>query len=508
MRKTPVNHQEKRMSLQIYNTFTQKKEDFEPVRQGEVRMYVCGVTVYDRCHIGHGRAAIVFDIIYRYLKYKGYRVHYVRNITDIDDKIINRANQENTEAPVIAERYIREFQEDMDCLGVAPPTHEPRATEHVPDIIAMTQKLIDRGYAYEVNGKVFFSVSKFENYGRLSHKRVEDLMAGTRIEPDEDKREIPDFALWKSAKPGEPWWASPWGPGRPGWHIECSAMSTKYLGETFDIHGGGRDLVFPHHENEIAQSEAATGKTFVRYFVHNGFVTNEGVKMAKSLGNIIPIREVVEKTDRETVRLFLLSHHYRSPVDYSHKALMEASESMERFYLLLKEIGSRLRSSPSPEKPIRALLEKVPPQETASLEALINFPERFEQAMDGDFNTALAIGHLHDMARVLNRVLHHPGDNPALDLSLLALGRDCLKTQGAVLGLFQSEPEAYLNQRREKRLKEASLEESQISRLVQEREMARKAKAWKRADEIRDELAARNILLEDGPDGTRWRIKE
>jgi cysteinyl-tRNA synthetase len=494
------------MALRIYNTFTQKKEKFEPLHPGEVRMYVCGVTVYDRCHIGHGRAAVVFDTIYRYLRYKGYRVTYVRNITDVDDKIITKANQEKVEATLIAERYIKEFQEDMKLLAVATPTHEPKATDHVSDIITMIQELIDRGYAYEINGKVFFSVSRFKSYGRLSHKRVEELMAGTRFEPDEDKRDVPDFALWKPVKSGEPSWSSPWGPGRPGWHIECSAMSTKYLGDTFDIHGGGRDLIFPHHENEIAQSEAATGKPFVRYFVHNGFVTNEGVKMAKSLGNIIPIREVVEQTDRETTRLLLLSHHYRSPVDFSHKALMEASENMERFYLLMREIGSRLIASPAPQDPIEALVAKVPPDERTRLTPLLDFPKRFEKAMDDDFNTALAIGHLYDMARTLNWILHHPGQDPALELSLLAMGSDCFKTHGAVLGLFQFEPDAYLERKREKRLVEVSLKESEITRLVKERELARKAKDWKRADEIRENLADHNVVLEDGSDGTRWRI--
>jgi cysteinyl-tRNA synthetase len=495
------------MSLRIYNTLTQKKEDFHPIRPEEIRMYVCGVTVYDRCHIGHGRAAVIFDVIYRYLKYKGYRVVYVRNITDIDDKIINRANEEGIDTDRIAERYIRELHEDMKLLDVIPPNHEPRATEHVSEIIAMIQKLLDGGYAYQVNGKVFFSVSKFEPYGRLSHKRVDELLAGTRFEPDEDKRELPDFALWKPAKPGEPSWPSPWGAGRPGWHIECSAMSTAYLGETFDIHGGGRDLVFPHHENEIAQSEAATGKPFVQFFVHNGFVTNEGVKMAKSLGNIISIRDVVEQTDRETVRLLLLSNHYRSPVDFSRKVMMEASENMVGFYLLLKEIGSRRKTSRSSRKPIEVLAEKISPEEKTRLEPLLDFPRRFDQAMDDDFNTALAIGHFHDMARVLNRVLHHPGGDSTLDLSLLAYGKDCFTTQGAVLGLFQSEPEAYLDQRTKRELKKVSLEEREISHLVQEREIARKDKNWSRADEIREYLASHNILLEDGPDGTRWRMK-
>jgi len=496
------------MPLRIYNTLTQKKDEFHPIHPKEVRMYVCGVTVYDRCHIGHGRAAVIFDVIYRYLKYKGFRVVYVRNITDIDDKIINKAKQENTEARLIAERDTRELHEDMKLLDVLPPNHEPRATEHVPDIIGLIEKLLDQGHAYHVNGKVFFAVSKFKPYGRLSHKRVEELLAGTRFEPDEDKRDVPDFALWKPAKPGEPSWPSPWGEGRPGWHIECSAMSTKYLGETFDIHGGGRDLIFPHHENEIAQSEAATGKTFVQYFVHNGFVTNEGVKMAKSLGNIVTIREVLEQTDRETVRLLLLSHHYRSPVDFSHQALVESSENMRRFYQLLKEIGKRRKPSPAPEKVIEVPAEKVSPEERAPLEPLLDFPKRFEQAMDDDFNTALAIGCFYDMARVLNRILHHPGDDPAFDLSLLAFGKDCMMNQGAVLGLFQSDPELYLDQRKEKKLQKASLKESEIARLVGERDAARKAKNWSRADEIRDHLASHSIILEDDPQGTRWRIKE
>jgi cysteinyl-tRNA synthetase len=494
------------MSLRIYNTFTQKKEKFEPLHPGEARMYVCGVTVYDRCHIGHGRAAVVFDTIYRYLTYKGYRVTYVRNITDVDDKIINKANQENVDARLIAERYTQAFHEDMKRLDVTPPTYEPKATEHIPDIITAIQKLIDREYAYPINGKVFFSVSRFQAYGRLSHKRVEELMAGTRFEPDEDKRDAPDFALWKPVKPGEPSWPSPWGQGRPGWHIECSVMSTRYLGETFDIHGGGRDLVFPHHENEVAQSEAATGKPFVRYFVHNGFVTNEGVKMAKSLGNVIPIQDVVEQTDRETVRLLLLSHHYRSPVDFSHEALAEASESMERFYLLLREIHTRLKPSTPSQKSIDAAVARVSSGDQGPLEPLLNFPEKFEAAMDDDFNSALAIGYLYDVARVLNRILHHPGKDQTLDLSLLAMGFDYLKTRGSVLGIFQFEPDAYLKERKNKSLKMVSLEESQIKGLVKERELARKAKNWKRADEIRESLAAHNIHLEDGPEGTRWRI--
>ncbi|NIQ38092.1 MAG: cysteine--tRNA ligase [Proteobacteria bacterium] len=495
------------MPLRIYNTLTRTKEDFHPSHPQEVRMYVCGVTVYDRCHIGHGRAAVIFDVIYRYLKYKGYNVLYVRNITDIDDKIINKAKEEKTEARLIAERYIQELQEDMKLLDVEPPTHEPRATDHLPDIITMIETLLDRGYAYQVKGKVFFSVSQFKDYGRLSHKRVEELLAGTRFEPDEDKKEVPDFALWKPAKPGEPSWPSPWGPGRPGWHIECSAMSTKYLGNTFDIHGGGRDLVFPHHENEIAQSEAATGKSFVQYFVHNGFVTNEGVKMAKSLGNIVSIRHVVDQTDRETVRLLLLSHHYRSPVDFSQKTLMESSDNMEGFYLLLKEIDTRLGSLPC-DKPVKIPAEKIPPEEKNGLDPLLNFPNRFEEAMDDDFNTALAIGCFHNMARVLNRILRHPVDDPTLNLSLLAYGRECMTTQGLVLGLFQSDPEGYLDHRKHERLKTASLKEKEITRLVDERTTARKTKNWSRADEIRDYLASHNILLEDGPDGTMWRIKD
>ncbi|HNR14899.1 MAG TPA: cysteine--tRNA ligase, partial [Thermodesulfobacteriota bacterium] len=298
--------------IKVYNTFSQKKEEFVPLFDGRVNMYVCGVTVYDHAHIGHARAAVIFDVVYRYLKYRGYRVAYVRNFTDVDDKIINRANAEGKSWKEIADTFINEYSEDMQALGVQSPTHEPRATDHITEMIELVSTLIERGHAYELDGDVYFSVGSFSEYGRLSKKNIDEQLSGARVEKDERKRDPRDFALWKASKPGEPWWPSPWGNGRPGWHIECSAMSCKYLGETLDIHGGGKDLVFPHHENERAQTEAATGKPFVRYWVHNGFVNINSEKMSKSLGNFFTIKDILNEYHPEVVRLFLLSHHYRS----------------------------------------------------------------------------------------------------------------------------------------------------------------------------------------------------
>ncbi|MCJ7493900.1 MAG: cysteine--tRNA ligase, partial [Deltaproteobacteria bacterium] len=311
------------MPLKIYNTLTKKKEEFLPLQKGKVSMYVCGVTVYDRCHIGHARAAVVFDVLFRFLRYRGYEVTYVRNYTDVDDKIIKRANQEGVSCQEIAKRYIQEYEEDMEALGMERPTHEPRATENISQIIDLVKKLVEKGFAYTVDGDVYFSVEKFSSYGKLSGRDLEEMRAGARVEVDERKNNPLDFALWKSSKPGEPEWDSPWGRGRPGWHIECSAMSQRYLGESFDIHGGGQDLIFPHHENEIAQSEAATGKPFVRFWVHNGFVNINHEKMSKSLGNILAIRDLLQDHHPEVLRLFLLSNHYRSPVDFSLQNMIE-----------------------------------------------------------------------------------------------------------------------------------------------------------------------------------------
>ena len=334
------------MGLRVYNTLTQSKEEFIPLQEGRIGMYVCGVTAYDLCHIGHARNAVVFDVIYRYLLYKGYQVTYVRNFTDVDDKIINRAQQEGINTEEIAARYIQEFSVDMGALGLKEPTVEPKATEHIPEMIDMVQRLIAKGHAYQVGGDVYFAVDGFSGYGRLSKRSLDEMQAGARIEVDEKKRNPLDFALWKAAKPGEPSWDSPWGRGRPGWHIECSAMSQKYLGDTLDIHGGGKDLIFPHHENEIAQSEGASGKPFVRYWLHNGFVNIDREKMSKSLGNILTIKEILRDYHPELVRLFLLSRHYRSPIDYSSQGMEEARKNLERFYQTLAGIEEGLGKEP------------------------------------------------------------------------------------------------------------------------------------------------------------------
>ena len=338
------------MALRIYNTLTGKKEEFVPIHEKRVGMYVCGVTVYDLCHIGHARSAIIFDTIHRYLQYRGYEVTYVRNFTDIDDKIINRANAEGTDFKTIAEKYIHEFQVDMGALGLERATIEPRATEHIPEMIRLISTLVEKGYAYARGGDVFFAVGRFRDYGKLSKRNLEEMQAGARVDIDEKKENPLDFALWKGSKPGEPFWESPWGKGRPGWHIECSVMSQKYLGETFDIHGGGKDLIFPHHENEIAQSEAATGKLFARYWVHNGFINIDKEKMSKSLGNILTIKDILKEWHPEALRLFLLSSHYRSPLDYSEASLGEAKAGLDRFYTTLKAIQSELTKPMVPGK--------------------------------------------------------------------------------------------------------------------------------------------------------------
>ncbi|MBM4331656.1 MAG: cysteine--tRNA ligase [Deltaproteobacteria bacterium] len=491
------------MPLRIYNSLTQKKEDFIPLKEGRVLMYVCGVTVYDRCHIGHARAAVVFDVIFRYLRYLGYEVTYVRNYTDVDDKIIKRANQEGVSCQEIAERYIREYEEDMQALDMERPTHEPRATENIPQIIALVENLLKKDFAYTVAGDVYFSVEKFAGYGKLSGRDIEELRAGARVEVDERKHNPLDFALWKSSKAGEPEWDSPWGRGRPGWHIECSAMSQRYLGESFDIHGGGQDLIFPHHENEIAQSEAATGKPFVRFWVHNGFVNIDREKMSKSLGNILPIRDLLKDHHPEALRLFLLSHHYRSPVDFSIKNMVEARVSLDRFYYALQEIEERLAGAGEilPPKPeglkgaARELCEKV-----------LSVKGKCLEAMEDDFNTALALGYLHDLTRTMNRALQEKGfrKDPAA-ASLLKLGKDCLLESGKIFGLFQMAPADYFASQRKRFLQATGLKEEEILELIAKREAARKARDWALADEIRARARALGILLEDGPKETIWK---
>ena len=499
------------MTLRIYNTLTGKKEDFIPLQEKRVGMYVCGVTVYDLCHIGHARSAIVFDTIQRYLRYRGYDVTYVRNFTDIDDKIIRRANEEGVDCKTIAEKYINEFNIDMGGLVLERPTVEPKATDQIPEMIRLISTLVEKGFAYQGGGDVFFSVERFKDYGKLSKRNLEEMQAGARVEIDEKKENPLDFALWKASKPGEPSWESPWGKGRPGWHIECSVMSQKYLGETFDIHGGGKDLIFPHHENEIAQSEAATGKPFVRYWIHNGFVNINKEKMSKSLGNILTIKEILKDWHPEILRLFFLSHHYRSPVDYSDDSFIEAKSGLDRFYTTLKSIKDELARVP------RGVMKAAPQGEGGDdfvsvpnecRKAIESFQTRFEEAMDDDFNTAQTLGYFYDLQRHVNSLLDISKGHPTEEIiSLLEKGFDHFAREGWVFGLFQEDPETYLRKQRKEGLKKLNLPEEEILRFIEERNAARKEKNWKRADEIRNDLLSKGIVLEDTPSGTLWKIK-
>lgn len=473
------------MSIKVYNTLTGKKEVLQPVEEGKIRMYVCGPTVYDLSHIGHARSAVSFDVIYRYLAYRGFDVNYTRNYTDIDDKIIARANKDGTDWREIAERYIKAFDEDMEALGVVLPTHRPRATETMDKIIELIEVLIQKGYAYVTDGDVYYSVRRFADYGKLSGKNIEELESGARVEVDERKKDPLDFALWKASKPGEPWWTSPWGRGRPGWHIECSAMCLKWLGTTIDIHGGGKDLVFPHHENEVAQSEAATGKPFARYWLHNGFVNIEKEKMSKSLGNILNIRDVLRGHTSESVRLFLLSSHYRSPIDYSEDSLREAEAKAERFYRTLDRIEKE-----RPETSKTAVGKGIEEELMAPI----------LEAMDDDFNTAAAIGKVFEEVTRANRLMDR-GDEAA-GMELRAMLSVFKKTAG-FLGVFGKRPQEYFDERKER----VALPAEEIERLIEERNEARRNRDYRRADAIRDELKDKGIILEDRPDGTVWTVR-
>ena len=465
--------------LKLYNTLTRRKEVFKPIDPGKVRMYVCGMTVYDYCHLGHARVMVVFDVIARYLRWCGFQVTYVRNITDIDDKIIQRANELGIPFHQLTEKFIQAMHEDEKALNVLPPDLEPRATQSIDAIIQIIARLIDRGYAYiGENGDVYYSVSKLEGYGKLSGKNPEELRAGSRVEVNEAKQDPLDFVLWKRAKAGEPAWDSPWGKGRPGWHIECSAMSTTCLGAHFDIHGGGADLQFPHHENEIAQSEGATGEPFVNYWLHAGFVRVNQEKMSKSLGNFFTIREVLKQYPGEVIRFFILSSHYRSPLDYSEDSLEKARAGLTRLY-------TALRGLPMVDED----------------EAGETYRQRFQEAMDDDFNTPAALAVLFDLSKEINRL-------KALDPDKAARLGATLRNLGAVLGILQEDPESYfkdLGQSAESESSTTALGEEEIEKLIAQRNQARKNKDWARADEIRDQLKARGIVLEDTPQGTLWR---
>jgi cysteinyl-tRNA synthetase len=494
------------MTLRIYNTMSGKKEEFIPLQDRKIGMYACGVTVYDLCHIGHARSAIVFDVIHRYFKYRGYEVVFVRNFTDIDDKIIKRANEQGVDYKTIAEKYIDEFNVDMGMLGLDKPRFEPRATEHIPEMIQLISTLIEKGYAYQSGGDVFFSVEKFSEYGKLSKRNLEEMQAGARVGIDEKKQNPLDFALWKASKPGEPLWGSPWGKGRPGWHIECSVMSQKYLGETLDVHGGGKDLIFPHHENEIAQSEAATGKPFARYWIHNGFVNINKEKMSKSLGNILTLKEIFKDWRPEVIRLFLLSSHYRSPVDFSFDALSEIKSALDRFYATLEAIQKELRGpSSSSQGPVLSSPSKGEVGTTRNI--LESFQARFEEAMDDDFNTAQALGYFFDLQRHLNSLLDISKKQRAEEiLAMLEKGFEYFTRFGSIFGLFQEDPRNYLNEQKKEGLRRLNLTEGEILKLIGERNLARKEKNWKRADEIRNHLLSKGIILEDTPAETIWKI--
>jgi cysteinyl-tRNA synthetase len=491
------------LSLLVYNTLSKRKEAFVPIQTGGVQIYACGVTVYDDCHIGHARSAVVFDVIVRYLRFQGLKVTWVRNFTDIDDKIIRRAQQENCSWQNVAETYIASFKRDMAALGVVPADVEPRATEHIADIISLIRVLEAKGFAYHRDGDVYFPVAKFPSYGKLSGRSLDDMLAGARVDINLQKDNPFDFALWKASKPGEPAWESPWGPGRPGWHIECSAMCQHYLGDTFDIHGGGADLIFPHHENEIAQSEAANDKPLARYWVHNGMVTINQEKMSKSLGNFFTIQEVLAKFHPEVVRLFLIQNHYRSPLDFSDQALSEAESALVRLYSTTARLDQTVVGTAPPDTfPTSTALLGLSPGEQ---ERLLHLRERFVESMDDDFNTAQALGHLFDSVRLLNRVLEH---NPIVPDVLLALSwaRRELTTLGGVLNLMQADPVIMLQILRQK-ADTLTLDPTRIEQLIEERRQARKAKDFARADAIRQELADAGILLEDTPQGTTWRVK-
>lgn len=460
--------------LTIYNTLTRRKEKFNPLESGKVRMYVCGLTTYDYSHIGHARMLVAFDVVVRHLRYAGYDVTYVRNITDIDDKILRRAEENGEYFADLTDRFIKATHEDERALFIERPDQEPRATAHIEDIISMIRTLVDREFAYRAaNGDVYYSVRQFPRYGRLSNKNPEELLAGARIEVGELKRDPRDFALWKAAQDGEVGWDSPWGYGRPGWHIECSAMSTCCLGDSFDIHGGGSDLMFPHHENEIAQSEAATGKKFATTWMHNGPVRVDNEKMSKSLGNFFTVRDVLEKYPAEVVRYLLVASHYRSPINYSDQGLEQAWSALERLYTALRGLD---------------------PDSAPDL-ANSRFEKAWRAAMDDDFNTPEALGVLFDLAREINR----QRDTDIKQATQLA---KLLRRLGGLIGLLQEAPEAFMQ-----RGSADAVDAAEIDALIAQRKQARADRDWALADEIRDRLAAMKVVVEDGADGSSWRIE-
>ena len=466
------------MALRIYNTLTRKKEPFNTLKPGQVDMYVCGPTVYDKAHVGHAMSTLVFDIIRRYLEYRGFKVRHVMNYTDIDDKIIQRANQEGSDPLKLAERYISEYEQHIRDLNVLPATVYPRATREINAIISMIKGLIEKGHAYEAQGNVYFSVSSDPQYGKLSGRRLEDMQAGARIEVDERKRDPMDFALWKVSKPDEPAWASPWGPGRPGWHIECSAMNLHHLGEQIDIHGGGNDLIFPHHENEIAQTESLTGKPFAGYWLHNGMLQLSGEKMSKSTGNLITVEQFLEEHDADVLRMMVLNSSYHNPLTFTDEVIEQAEHSLER-------LRSALRPALSPSEEAPELIRHSLGQQTETTR------QGFVDSMDDDFNTAGALGHLFDLVRAINQA-----KDAGVDQATLRLAQDTLRQLTGVLGLQLERP-----------LKMGTDIHPFVDLLVEVRRSLREEKLWNLSDMVRDRLAQLGIVLEDSKEGTTWRWK-
>lgn len=468
--------------MKLYNTLTRKKEEFKPLEEGKVKMYVCGPTVYNYIHIGNARPYIIFDTIRRYMEYKGYEVTYVQNFTDVDDKIINKANEENTDMSVISNRYIEETLKDEQGLNIKSATYNPRVTQEMPEIIEMIKTLVTKGFAYEVDGSVYYNTAKFNEYGKLSKKNIDELQAGAseRVDIDTNKKNPMDFILWKPAKPNEPKWQSPWGEGRPGWHIECSVMAKKYLGDTIDIHAGGEDLIFPHHENEIAQSEAASGKPFAKYWLHNGFMNIDNKKMSKSTGNFFTLREIANEFPYEVIRFFILNAQYRSPINFSRELVQSAQNGLERIKNSLSNIDYTIQNTK---------IQNLSEAEKELLKELPKFKQDFENAMDDDFNTADAVTAIYEIAKFANININ---ENSSKEFAESV--KSIFKSLTDVLGLLQTK-------------QKLDIDEVEIQNLIDKRQEAKKAKDFKLADEIRDDLKQKGIILEDTRQGVRWTYK-
>ncbi len=486
--------------LKIQDTESGEKRPFEPLEPGKVGMYVCGVTPYDRSHLGHARCYVVYDLVYRYLKYSGFEVKYIRNFTDVDDKLIARGNERGISPMQVAQENIDLFHQDMDALHIERPTDEPRVSTSIPEIIALVQRLVDRGIAYEADGDVYYEIAKFPSYGKLSKRSQEEMQAGAsgRVDENQKKRNPMDFAVWKASKPGEPFWESPWGNGRPGWHIECSAMSMSRLGETFDIHGGGRDLVLPHHENEIAQSEGATGKQYVRYFMHNGFVNTDKQKMSKSLNNFFTVAEILERYEPEVLRWFMMSStHYKNPINFSDTLLNEAATKVAYFFETLKKTEAFIAETAEEDQ------GPLPNEEIWT-----NLDAKFREAMDDDFNVVRAMEPIHEAFKVLNELCAAKKKKRAPARTAAKKILEALKQVDQVLGMFSADPSTYLEKHRKKAADRAGISIEWIQGKIAERLNARDEKDWAKADVLRDELLSKGVVLMDGVNGTEWSVND